>query len=139
MTNDERGRTSHEQRSTRRYMWEIGAGAIAFLVLFLFLPPLIPTESGSPASIVIALVPLLPVAWIVIAVASYIRRLDELHRPLALQSLALGFGAAMLIALTVAFLSTADITVLYPEWWVFIGGMSVFGVSFALLTARASR
>jgi hypothetical protein len=132
-------RTRKEQEGSRRYLWEIAGGAIVFLVLFLFLPELIRTEKGSTESILVALVPLVPVVWMVVAVARHIGRIDEFQKIFVFQSLAIGFAAAMLIAITVAFLSTADVTVAYPEWYVFIGGMSVWGISMGVLSFRASR
>lgn len=120
-------------------MWEVGAGVVAFVVLFLFLPGAVRTEVRTPASILIALLPLTSVLWITIAVARHIRRVDEFQRIFVLQSFAIGFAAAMLIALTIAFLSTAGITVAYPEWYVFIGGMSLWGISISVLSFRASR
>ena len=131
--------TAGERRAATRYMWEIMAGAIGFLVTFLFLPRFFAPPAGSLGSIALALVPLVPVLWIVIALTRHIRRIDELQRGIAQLSLAIAFGAAMLIALTVAFLSTAGIAVSFPEWWVFIGGMGVWGITIGVLSMRASR
>lgn len=132
-------RTRGERRASQRYMWEIGAGAVAFLFLFLFLPDLVPAEPGSAASIVVALVPLLPVLGMAVAVMRHVHRVDELQRMLLLRSLAVAFGVAMLIALTIAFLSTAGVRVAFTEWYVFIGGMAAFGVVAGVLSLRANR
>jgi hypothetical protein len=137
--NTDRGSTPQERRASLRYLWEIAAGAVGFLVTFLFLPEVVPTEPGSVAGVVVALVPLVPVIWIAVALIRHVDRVDELQRGLLLLSLAIGFGAAMLISLVVVFLSTAAITVEHPEWWVFIGGMAVWGVSIGVLSYRANR
>lgn len=134
-----RGSTPQERRASRRYMLEIAAGAVGFLVTFLFLPELFPTEPGSPAAVVVALVPLVPVVWIAIALIRHVRRVDELQRGVIVLSLAIGFGAAMLISLAVVFLSTAGVVVPQPEWWVFLGGMAVWGVSIGVVSFRATR
>ena len=137
--NTDRGSTPQERRASLRYLWEIAAGAIGFLVTFLFLPEIVRTEPGSAAGVVVALVPLVPVVWIAVALIRHVGRVDELQRGLLLLSLAIGFGAAMLISLVIVFLSTAAIVVDQPEWWVFIGGMAVWGVSVAIVFARATR
>lgn len=134
-----RGSTPQERRASRRYLWEIAAGAVGFLVTFLFLPELFPTKPGSPAAVAVALVPLVPVVWMAVALVRHVRRVDEFQRGLLLLSLAIGFGAAMLISLAIVFLSTAGVVVPQPEWWVFIGGMAVWGVSVAIVFARATR
>lgn len=139
MRTDANTRTPAERRAARRYMWEVGAGALGFMILFLVLPRVIQVEDGTPGSIVMALAPLAPVCWIAIALVRHVRRVDELQRTLVWQSFALGFGAAMLIALTIALLGTAGITVAHTEWYVFIGGMVTWGVTICALSFRASR
>lgn len=131
--------TARERQVSTRYMWEIMAGAIGFLITFLFLPRILTPSPGSLGSIVLALVPIIPVLWMVIALVRHVHRIDELQRGIVQLSLAIAFGATMLIALTIAFLSTAGITVSYPEWWVFVGGMGVWGTTIGLLSIRASR
>lgn len=139
MSEDMGGRTRKERQATRRYAIELGTGSIAFLALFLFLPELVPTEQGSVSSVAVALLPLVPVLWMIIAVARHIGRMDEFQRVLITQSFAIGFAAAMLIALTIAFLSGAGILVPYPEWFVFIGGMAVWSLALWVLFGRAGR
>lgn len=131
--------TVSERRAARRYMWEIAAGAVGFMLVFLFLPAIVQAEPGSALSVVIALVPVIPVGWIAVALIRHILRVDEFQRRIVIDSLAIGFGAAMLIALCVAFLSTAAISVSYPEWWVFIGGMATWGIAITVLSVRAGR
>lgn len=134
-----RGSTPQERQASLKYLWEIAAGAVGFLVTFLFLPDLLPTDPGSGAAVVVALIPLVPVVWIAIALIRHVRRVDELQRGVILLSLAVGFGAAMLISLAIVFLSTAGVAVPQPEWWVFIGGMAVWGVTIGVVSFRATR
>lgn len=139
--NDENSRrsTTGERRASRQYMWEIMAGVVGFMATFLILPALVPTAPGSIGRIVIALASLIPVLWICIALVRHLHRLDELQRTLLLQSFAMGFGVAMLIAFTIALLSAADVVVDGAHWWVFIGGMLTWGAALGLLSFRAGR
>lgn len=131
--------TTRERQISTRYMWEVMAGAVGFLVTFLFIPQFFSPASASLGSILLALIPLIPVLWIMIALVRHIRRIDELQRGIVQLSLAIAFAATMLIAFTIALLSTAGVTVQYPEWWVFIGGMGIWGIVIGALSFRASR
>lgn len=138
-TNATNGRTPSERRVGGRYLWEFSIGIVGYVVLFLVLPRIVHTQPGTTMSVVVALVPLLPVLWIVVAIARHLRRVDEFQRLLFLQSFTIGFGVAMLIALAVALLNGVDVSTPSPEWLIFIGGMSAWGISLAALSIRASR
>lgn len=133
------GRTPAERRVGRRYVWEFGVGIGAFVLLFLVLPRLVVAEPGSGESVVIALTPLVPIVWMVIAMARHVRRVDELQRALLLRSFAVGFGAAMVITLAIALVSSAGVDTRHSEWAVFIGGMTAWGLSIAVFSFRANR
>ncbi|QEW03023.1 hypothetical protein [Microbacterium lushaniae] len=141
MSNDDdlRGRTRAERSAGRRYVGEFTIGVAAYLLLFLVLPRLVVTEPGSAWSVVIALTPIAPVLWMVIAMARHVRRVDELQRALLLHSFTVGFGAAMLIALAIALVTGAGIDTRHSEWAVFIGGMAAWGVSLGAFSFRANR
>lgn len=141
MSNDDElhGRTRAESRAGRRYVWEFTIGVVAYLLLFLLLPRLVTTEPDSTWSVVVALTPMVPAVWMVIAMVRHVRRIDELQRALLLRSFAVGFGAAMLIALTIALVSSAGVDTRHSEWAVFIGGMIAWGVSLAVFSSRADR
>lgn len=136
---DPGGRTPTELRAARRYMWGIAMSSFAFLLLFLVLPSLVNAKDGSALSIVVALAPMLAVIWMLVSVFRLVRRVDEFQRGMILSSFAIGFATAMLIALTIAFLRPVGIVNEYTEWWVFIGGMSSWGVALTLFSMRANR
>lgn len=138
-TDDGVGRTAAERAGVRRYVMEIGSGVIAFAMLFLVLPQFLETGPHTLWGIVVALLPLLPVGWIAVAVIRHVRRVDELFRALFVKSAAVGFMAAMLIALTIAFLRPTGVHLEYSEWWIFVGGMGTWGIGAAVLSLRAGR
>lgn len=141
MSNDKEmsGRTPAERQLGKRYIGEFSIGVLAYLLLFLVLPRVVSAEPGSAWSIVIALTPLVPVAWMIIAMARHLHRIDEMQNVLLLRSFAVGFGAALLIALAIALLSGAGVDTRHSEWAVFIGGMGAWSVSLAVFSFRVDR
>jgi hypothetical protein len=77
-----------------------------------------------------AVLPVLPGLWIVRAVVRQLRRCDEYQRVLLLQSMAAGFGVAMVAAVTVGFLALAglDLPHGFAGWTVYITGMIGWGI-----------
>ena len=73
--------------------------------LFLALPRIVQTQPGTALNVIVALVPLAPVIWMIIAIARHVRRVDELQRLLFLRSFTFGFAVSMVTALTIALLS----------------------------------
>lgn len=138
-TGEPSGRTRSEQRAGQRYLWEFSIGILAYLALFLALPRIVQTQPGTALNVIVALVPLAPVIWMIIAIARHVRRIDELQRLLFLRSFTLGFAVSMVTALTIALLSGAGVDVQHAEWIIFLGGMTSWGLSLAVLSIRASR
>lgn len=133
------GRTRSEQRAGKRYLWEFSIGILAYLALFLALPRIVQTQPGTALNVIVALVPLAPVIWMIIAIARHVRRVDELQRLLFLRSFTFGFAVSMVTALTTALLSGAGVDIRHAEWIIFMGGMTSWGLSLAALSIRASR
>lgn len=85
--------------------------------------------------IVWALLPVLPLAWVLVAVVRLLPRLDEYQRQLQLQALAVGFGAAMIAAVATGFLAFAGVQGWWSSWAVFAVGM--LGWALGTLPGRA--
>ncbi len=98
---------SPEQRATPLWLHPFAAamasaaGALAATFLL--------RSSALPAPLRLAVVALgvLPSAWLVYAMWRWVRGLDEMHRKIQAEALALAFPAAMLLALAVQFLQRA--------------------------------
>jgi hypothetical protein len=86
-------------------------------------------DGTSPWRFVRALAAALPVAWTVRAVVRHARRVDEFQRLLLLQSIAVGFAAAMLGAVTLGFLTVAGLRLEDAPWFVFGAGMLGWALS----------
>jgi hypothetical protein len=83
------------------------------------------------------LLPVLPVLWVVRAVARHLRRVDEYGRLVLLRGLAGGFVVAMVSALTVGFLELAGLQLSHggAGWLIYGAGM----VGWLVAGAVASR
>lgn len=125
-----------ERAVARRYMWEFLPGAVAYVVLFFGVTSLVDLESGDPVNVLWALLPVVPVVWMIVSVVRHVRRIDEFQRTLVLQSFALGFGAAMLAAVVIALVGMTGIVVIGAEWYVFLVGMGTWGVASMVSTRR---
>ena len=130
--------TATEQSHGKRYMLEISTGIVGFLVLFLGLPLAMPANPDTAISLLVAVLPILPLFWVVIAIARHVGRVDEMQRALMLRSFAWGFGASILASLALLLLSRAGISVEYSAIAVFIAGMTGWGAALAVLSIKAS-
>lgn len=131
-------RTEAEVRTGRRYNRQFGAAMVLY-VLLLVLSQVLDAERGTPLAVALAVLPILPLLWIVVALLGHLRRIDEMQRQLLVKSLAAGFGGAMLVAVTVGMLRIGGLDVPMPEWIVFSGGMSAWGIAAIVLTLRVDR
>lgn len=138
-TTEETGRTPSERRAGRRYMWEFAIGMVLLMFSFMVVPRLIQAEPRSVLSIVIVLIPILPQIWIVVAVIRHMRRMDERDRQMQFQSMSVGFGTSMLVAVTAGFLSLAGFDSPFLPWAVYLGGMGAWALSLVVLYYRANK
>src|SRR5947209_387056 len=104
--------------AAKSYGKEFGAAMVAYVVL---LPASILVLQAGPATawwrIPIALVPVVPAAFMLLAFMRFFARLDELQRRIHLEGLAFGFGATALLTFSYGFLEGVG----FPQIsWVFI-------------------
>ena len=98
-------------------------------------------DDPSPLDRLVALLPLLPSLWVVVAIVRMIRRSDEMTRALQYQSMAVGFGGAMVAAMATGLFALPGDTGLFGRlspWLVFSVGMLTWAISAATLAARQS-
>lgn len=86
-------------------------------------------EGDSPWRFLWALAPVVPAMWLVRAVLRQVHRVDEYQRLLLLQSLAVGFAAAMLAAITLGFLANAGLRFTDAPWLVLAAGTLGWGLT----------
>lgn len=139
MMHADQGMTEREKNVASRYMCEFGIGMAVFAVLFLLLPTWWSTEPGSWAHLVSTLLPILPVAWAMVAIWRHLRNVDEMQRAVLVRSFAFGFAVAMLTAVVIGLLHGGGFEVSGGEWLIFFAGMTGWGVAIPVNTIKSDR
>lgn len=109
-------RGGYGRRWITRYFVEIGAALVPYALAIVFLRSQLPRIEDPALRIAVALLPMPPALFVLIAVIRYVRRVDELWRAKALEAIALSAGITGFIALGYGFLEFAGlppISVLY--------------------------
>ena len=78
---------------------------------------------------VLAVLPLLPVAWLVTVTVARARQLDEYQVRLLVPGLAVGFTVAMVAALTIGTLGSAGLATPNAGWPVAVSGLVAWQVT----------
>ncbi|KIP52439.1 hypothetical protein [Leucobacter komagatae] len=129
--------TRGERAHARRYTLHMAGASVLFLVLMLFLP--LEPEPGTPLALVIALVPLVAVAWMVFAVVQFVRSLDEFMRPRAMTAAAIAFVAAMVASVVFGMLDAEIGPLPLATWGVFVVGMITWGAAMLGMNLRGNK
>jgi hypothetical protein len=88
-------------------------------------------DGDSPSRFAWALLPVLPLVWVVFAILRHLRRIDDYQKLLLLRGLGIGFVVAMMTSVTVGFLDIAGLGLMGDGWIIYGAGM------FAWLIASA--
>lgn len=90
-------------------------------------------DGDSPWRFVWALLPTIPILWVVRAVLHHVRRIDEYQQLLLLRGLSVGFAVSMLSSVTVGFLMIAGLALPQAGWIIYSAGMAGWGVASLVL------
>lgn len=127
-------KTPLERRQRSGYLRDFVPAVVAYLVLLPIALTLVGDEVttlGEWALIVLAVVPAL---WGVRAVVRQLRRLDEYQRLVQLESMAAGFGVAMVAAITLGFVGAGGTATVAGGWYVYGAGMTTWALTLKLRT-----
>ncbi len=120
-------------RAKRRYFIEFGVSMVAYVAVMWLRNWLLvgPPRSALPDGwqLVIALLPVIPVAFVLAAIVRVVRGTDELYRRITVDSLAIAGGATAFLAATYGFIEGG----IFPHlsaWWTY----SVFMVAWLVAT-----
>jgi hypothetical protein len=89
----------------------------------------------QPVKTIVALVPLIPAGFALVAYLRFLARMDELGRRIQLEALAFGFGAAGMLTFAYGFLENAG----FPQLsyiWVFPTMIALWGIGGAIAAYR---
>jgi hypothetical protein len=108
-TTDGERRSSSDVARDKAMVRDIAPGLVALVVTQGSLVILDPDGQASAWNVVWALLPLIPASWLVWAQLRSLKRADEFQRIIQLESLSIGFGVAIMLALLGGLLDAAGI------------------------------
>lgn len=126
---DTGGETPTELRRRRFFRIQMRVAAALFLLANLALYEWGDPNGSSSWRLLWAVVPLIPVSWIVIAIVFRVRQLDEYQIKLFFPGLAVGFTVSMVTAVAEATLGSAGLDMRNGGWAVLIAGMVAWEVT----------
>jgi|BarGraIncu00222A_1022003.scaffolds.fasta_scaffold12314_5 hypothetical protein len=115
---DTSGESPLERRRQRAFRIQAWLGAATFLIANFALQQWGDLKGHGPWRVLWAVLPLLPVAWLVTVTVRRVRQLDEYQIKLLVPGLAVGFTAAIVAAITVGTLSAAGFAVPGAAGWI---------------------
>jgi len=116
------------------YVREFGLSMAAYVVVLLISVSLV-DRVDQPVKTIVALVPLVPAGFALVAYLRFLSRMDELGRRIQLEALAFGFGAAGILTFAYGFLENAG----FPQLsytWVFPLMIALWGLGGAIASRR---
>ncbi|SEB47747.1 hypothetical protein SAMN04489806_0784 [Paramicrobacterium humi] len=132
---DPAGESSTEARLRRVFRIRMWAGAACYLLASLALSLWGPQNGGDPWRAVWVVLPLLPVAWMVLVVILRVRSMDEYQVKLLVPGLAVGFTVAIVTALVLGTLDIAGIHTPNGGWSVCFAGIAAWLITNAFTGA----
>lgn len=118
------------------YRRDFVPGIVGYAIALAVVLPAVGDTVDSPAEWAAVMVPVLPALWMVRAVIRQLRRADEYQRLLQLEAMAVGFGVAMVVSLTIGFVGVGGVATRAAGWIVYGAGMAAWGV---VATAQGRR
>ena len=116
----------------KQYRWRMTLALVAYAAL---LAPSIPLISAYPEAawrFPLAVAPILPFIYAIFAYVRYIRVIDELQRRIALETLAIAFGASAAITFCYGLLQLAGLpSINWSFVWFVMGGCWILGGIYA--------
>ena len=123
-----------QRSAARSYTREFSLAMAAYVVVVLVSIKLVGAVD-QPLKTLVALTPLVPATFALIAYMRFLSRMDELGRRIQLEALAFGFGTAGMITFAYGFLENAG----FPQLsyiWVFPAMIFLWGIGGAIASYR---
>lgn len=113
-----------DRRMAQAYYREFGPAMLGYVLVLIAIIVLVDLDSAGGWKYPLVLLPIVPAVWGVRAVARHLGRIDEMQRSLQIDGMAVGFGLAMITAMTVGFLAMAGLdTSRWGSWLIYSVGM----------------
>lgn len=123
-----------QRSAARAYTRELGVAMAAYVIVVIVSIRLL-GGLDQPAKALVALTPLVPATFALVAYLRFLTRMDELGRRIQLEALAFAFGAAGMLTFAYGFLENAGFPTL-SYVWVFPLMIFLWGIGGAIATNR---
>ena len=125
----------------KRYVREFFTAMTAYVIIMLTIWPLVRTTESHALRVFIALIPVIPILFVIRALVRYILDADELVQRLHLEALAISAGVVAVASLVGGFLAAAELIRIDGAilLWVFPAISVVFGIARAFGERRYAR
>lgn len=119
---------SEREPAKRRYTREMLISLLAYGVLLVASAFVLGAGPDAWWRYAVAVLPMVPAAFMVVAAVRYYRAMDELQQRMELEALAFGFAGTALITFTYGFLEQAGMPSLSWWWvWPIMAGLWIVG------------
>lgn len=123
---------------TQSYLREFGAAMIAYIVVLFLSIWAITTHVRSSWRYPVALLPMIPAAFALVAIVRHLGRLDELQRRIQFEALAFAFGGTALVTFGYGFVENVGFPHLSWFWvWPLMALLWALGLVLANRRYRA--
>ena len=123
------------QSAEKRYLREFLSAMLAYAVVVMGTSWLLERMGGSPWRWLIAVAPVIPIAFALVAFLRFLNRMDELQRRIQLNAIGFAAGATGMVTLTLGFLESAGLPCL--SWvWIFPMLIAFWGVATFVVSRR---
>ncbi len=120
------------------YLREFIPGIVVYSVVVFATAASVGDDPSMPRRLLL-LLPLLPALWSGRAIVRSLGRSDEFERAMQLESMAVGFGAAMVASMTVGFLGLHSDPNRFNQvspWIIFMVGIAAWAITLGVRTGR---
>jgi len=133
---DRSNRSRGDSARARAYVRDFVPGMVAYCLVLTAVVRLGDLGGSSHWRFLWALLPVVPMLWVVRAVARHLGRIDEYQQHQLLQGIGIAFAATMIAAISVGLLGIAGLNMRFAGLLVFGVGMTSWVIAAATLAAR---
>ncbi len=134
---DRHGASRGDRARSRAYARDFLPGMVGYCVLLVVVVLFGDLDGSSNWRFLWALLPVLPMIWVVRALIRHFRRIDDYQRGRLLDAMAVGFAVAMLSAITLGFLGIAGLDMSFAGWIIYVAGMAGWLIASSVVAKRA--
>ena len=122
--------------ANRRYQVHLVVAMVIYVVLVAISVNLLKSGHSGTVRVLLALMPALPIVWVLWAVIRYLGEADELQRRVHLEALSIAAGAAAFLSLTYGLLEDLAGFPHFSAWWTFVVIDMIWGPTSCILWRR---